>query len=387
MNSWQRVMTKSRQTLLKIIGGVRVKSIKGFLSLALVGVSLSVAIASCSAGSNGNNTAGNSTTASPVSAANNKQDVEVTLVSFAVTKAAHDVIIPKFVEKWKQEHNQNVTFRQSYGGSGSQTRAVIDGLEADVVHLALGLDTQKIEKAGLIEPGWEKEVPNNAIASKTVAALITRSGNPKNIKTWADLEKGDIKVITADPKTSGIARWNFLALWNSAIKTGAGEEKALDFVTKIYSNVPILTKDAREATDAFVKQGQGDALINYENEVILAQQKGQKIDYVVPDVNISIDNPIAVVDKNVDKHGTREVAEAFVEYLFTPEAQQEFAKLGFRPLDEAVAQNKELKALADKYTKVNNLGNVQDYGGWAQVQKKFFADGAVFDQIQSNIKR
>ncbi len=385
MSSWQRVMTKSRQTLLKIISGVRVNSIKGFLSLALVGVSLSVAIASCSGG-NGNNTAGNST-ASPVSATNNKQDVEVTLVSFAVTKAAHDAIIPKFVEKWKQEHNQNVTFRQSYGGSGSQTRAVIDGLEADVVHLALGLDTQKIEKAGLIEPGWEKEVPNNAIVSKTVAALITRSGNPKNIKTWADLGKGDIKVITADPKTSGIARWNFLALWNSAIKTGGGEEKALDFVTKVYSNVPVLTKDAREATDAFAKQGQGDALINYENEVILAQQKGQKIDYVVPDVNISIDNPIAVVDKNVDKHGTREVAQAFVEYLFTPQAQQEFAKVGFRPLDEAVAQNKELKALADKYTKVNNLGNVQDYGGWAEVQKKFFADGAVFDQIQSSIKR
>ncbi|MFB2771190.1 sulfate ABC transporter substrate-binding protein [Pelatocladus sp. BLCC-F211] len=385
MSSWQRIITKSKQTLLKITSGVRVNSIKGFLSLALVGVSLSVAIASCSGG-NGNNTASNST-ASPVSAANNKQDVEVTLVSFAVTKAAHDAIIPKFVEKWKQEHNQNVTFKQSYGGSGSQTRAVIDGLEADVVHLALGLDTQKIEKAGLIEPGWEKEIPNNAIVSKTVAALITRSGNPKNIKTWEDLGKGDIKVITADPKTSGIARWNFLALWNSAIKTGGGEEKALDFVTKVYTNVPILTKDAREATDAFAKQGQGDALINYENEVILAQQKGEKVDYVVPDVNISIDNPIAIVDKNVDKHGTREVAEAFVQYLFTPEAQQEFAKLGFRPLDEAVAQNKELKALADKYTKVNNLGNVQDYGGWAEVQKKFFADGAVFDQIQSKIKR
>ncbi|WP_016871891.1 sulfate ABC transporter substrate-binding protein [Fischerella thermalis] len=385
MSSWQRVITKSRQTLLKITSRVRVNSIKGFLSLALVGVSLSVAIASCSGG-NGNGTADNPT-ANPVAAGNNKQDVEVTLVSFAVTKAAHDAIIPKFVEKWKQEHNQNVTFRQSYGGSGSQTRAVIDGLEADIVHLALALDTQKIEKAGLIEPGWEKELPNNAVVSRSVAALITRPGNPKNIKTWADLEKGDIKVITADPKTSGIARWNFLALWNSVIKTGGGEDKALDYVTKVYSNVPILTKDAREATDAFAKQGQGDVLINYENEAILAQQKGEKVDYVVPDVNISIDNPIAVVDKNVDKHGTREVAEAFVQYLFTPEAQQEFAKLGFRPLDEAVAQNKELKALADKYTKVNNLGNVQDYGGWAEVQTKFFEDGAVFDQIQGKIRR
>ncbi|PMB54015.1 sulfate-binding protein [Fischerella thermalis CCMEE 5201] len=385
MSSWQRVITKSRQTLLKITSRVRVNSIKGFLSLALVGVSLSVAIASCSGG-NGNGTADNPT-ANPVAAGNNKQDVEITLVSFAVTRAAYDTILPKFVEKWKQEHNQNVSFNRSHGGSGSQTRAVIDGLEADIVHLALALDTQKIEKAGLIEPGWEKELPNNAVVSRSVAALITRPGNPKNIKTWADLEKGDLKVITADPKTSGIARWNFLALWNSVMKTGGGEDKALDYVTKVYSNVPILTKDAREATDAFAKQGQGDVLINYENEAILAQQKGEKVDYVVPDVNISIDNPIAVVDKNVDKHGTREVAEAFVQYLFTPEAQQEFAKLGFRPLDEAVAQNKELKALADKYTKVNNLGNVQDYGGWAEVQTKFFEDGAVFDQIQAKIRR
>ncbi|PMB04143.1 sulfate-binding protein [Fischerella thermalis CCMEE 5205] len=385
MSSWQRVITKSRQTLLKITSRVRVNSIKGFLSLALVGVSLSVAIASCSGG-NGNGAADNPT-ANPVAAGNNKQDVEITLVSFAVTRAAYDTILPKFVEKWKQEHNQNVSFNSSYGGSGSQTRAVIDGLEADIVHLALALDTQKIEKAGLIEPGWEKELPNNAVVSRSVAALITRPGNPKNIKTWADLEKGDLKVITADPKTSGVARWNFLALWNSVMKTGGGEDKALDYVTKVYSNVPILTKDAREATDAFAKQGQGDVLINYENEAILAQQKGEKVDYVVPDVNISIDNPIAVVDKNVDKHGTREVAEAFVQYLFTPEAQQEFAKLGFRPLDEAVAQNKELKALADKYTKVNNLGNVQDYGGWAEVQTKFFEDGAVFDQIQAKIRR
>lgn len=385
MNSWQRVFTKSRQNLLQVTSRVRVNSLKGFLSLMLVGVSLSVAIASCTGG-NGGNSADNST-ASPVAATNNKQDVEITLVSFAVTKAAHDAIIPKFAEKWKQEHNQNVTFKQSYGGSGSQTRAVIDGLEADVVHLALASDTQKIEKAGLIEPGWEKEVPNNAVVSRSVAAIITRPGNPKGIKTWSDLAKDNIKVITADPKTSGIARWNFLALWNSVIKTGGGEDKAQEFVTKVYGNVPILTKDAREATDAFAKQGQGDALINYENEVILAQQKGEKVDYAIPDVNISIDNPIAVVDQNVDKHGTREVAEAFVEYLYTPQAQQEFAKLGFRPLDEAVAQNKELKTLAGKYPKVSNLGTVQDYGGWADVQQKFFEDGAVFDQIQAKIRR
>lgn len=379
MRWWQQTW-KQWQLAVEQLGRLRWNSVKSLASLFLVGVSLSVAIAACSG--NGSNSAQNPA-ASPVAA--NKQDVELTLVSFAVTKAAHDAIIPKFVEQWKQEHNQNVTFSTSYGGSGSQTRAVIDGLEADIVHLALALDTSRIEKAGLIEPGWENEVPDNGIVSKSVAALVTRPDNPKGIKTWADLAKDGVSLITADPKTSGIARWNFLTLWNSAIKTGASEEQALDFVSKVYGNVPILTKDAREATDVFFKQGQGDALINYENEILLAQQRGgENVAYIIPDVNISIDNPIAVVDKNVDKHGTREVAEAFVKYLFTPEAQQEFAKVGFRPVDETVAQTKEN---TDKYPKVQNLGSVKDFGGWNAVQAKFFEDGAVFDQIQAKINR
>ncbi|BAT52553.1 Thiosulphate-binding protein [Nostoc sp. NIES-3756] len=377
MNLWQRPLKKllviTEQTKYRF----RLNSLKSFVSLVLVGAVLSVALAACTGGSNGNNAATENPTANPVAA--NKPNVELTLVSFAVTKAAHEAIIPKFVEKWKQEHNQNITFKQSYGGSGSQTRAVIDGLEADVVHLALALDTQKIEKAGLIQSGWEQENPNNGIVSKSVAAIITRTGNPKGIKTWADLARDDVKVITADPKTSGVARWNFLALWNSAIKADADEAKATEFVTKVYRNVPVLAKDAREATDVFGK-GQGDALINYENEVILAQQKGSKLDYVIPDVNISIDNPIAVVDKNVDKHGTREVAEGFVKFLYTPEAQEEFVKLGFRPVDEKIAQSKEV---TDKFPKVNTLGTVQDLGGWAEVDKKFFGDGGVFDQIQA----
>jgi sulfate/thiosulfate transport system substrate-binding protein len=373
MNLWQRQKDNCKKTAFSL----RFSSVRGFVSLFVVGVFLSLAVAACSGGNNNESSTSNPG-ASNVSA--KSKDVEVTLVSFAVTKIAHAAIIPKFVEKWKQEHNQNVTFKTSYGGSGSQTRAVIDGLEADIVHLALALDTQKIEKAGLIQPGWEKEVPNNGIVSKSVAALVTRPGNPKGIKTWDDLGKDGVKLITADPKTSGIARWNFLALWNAALKNG-DEAKALDFITTVYTkNVPLLTKDAREASDAFFKQGQGDALINYENEIILAQQKGEKVNYIIPDVNISIDNPIAVVDKNVDKHGNREVAEAFTKYLFSPEAQQEFAKVGFRPTDETVAQTKEVK---DKYPVVKTLGTVQDFGGWSAIQKKFFDDGAVFDQIQS----
>ncbi|AFY31856.1 sulfate ABC transporter substrate-binding protein [Calothrix sp. PCC 7507] len=381
MNFWQRPLKRSQLITERITHRFRLNSLKGFVSLFLVGTVLSVALAACSGG-NGGNSSTETPAASPAAA--NKQNVELTLVSFAVTKAAHEAIIPKFIDKWKQEHNQTITFKQSYGGSGSQTRAVIDGLEADVVHLALAGDTQKIEKAGLIQPGWEKEVPNDGIVSKSVAALITRPGNPKGIKTWTDLQKDGVKLITADPKTSGIAKWNFLALWNSVIKTGGDDTKATAFVTKVYNNVPILTKDAREATDTFAKQGQGDALINYENEIILAQQKGQKVEYVIPDVNISIDNPIAVVDKNVDKHGTREVAEAFVKFLYTPEAQQEFVKLGFRTVDETLAQSKEV---ADKFPKVKTLGTVKDFGGWDAIDKKFFADGGVFDKIQAQKKR
>ncbi|MDF5713291.1 MAG: sulfate ABC transporter substrate-binding protein [Rhizonema sp. NSF051] len=379
MKLWHSALKQVGQLTEKITNGLKLNSLKGFLSLFFVGITLSLTIAACSGGntSSSNDSSATSPSASPVAA--NKQDVELTLVSFAVTKAAHEAIIPKFVDNWKKEHNQNVTFKQSYGGSGSQTRAVIDGLEADVVHLSLAGDTRKIEKAGLVQPGWEKKVPNNGIVSKTVAALVIRPGNPKAIKTWSDLTKDGVKLITADPKTSGIARWNFLALWNSVIKTGGDDTKATEFVTKVYKNVPILTKDAREASDTFLKQGQGDALINYENEILLAQQKSGKLNYVVPDVNISIDNPIAVVDKNVDKHGTREVAEGFVKYLFSPEAQQEFAKIGFRPVDETVAQTKEV---ADKFPKVKNLGTVGDYGGWDAVDKKFFADGALFDKIQ-----
>jgi sulfate/thiosulfate transport system substrate-binding protein len=377
MNGWQSAFRRGEQMIGRLLNRLWFNSLRGLIALFLLGVTLSVAIAACS-GETFNSATGNSPAGSPV--AQTKSEVELTLVSFAVTKAAHEAIIPKFVEKWQKEQNQKVTFKQSYGGSGSQTRAVIDGLEADVVHLALALDTSRIEKAGLIQPGWEKEVPNDGIVSKSVAALVTREGNPKGIKDWADLGKNNVQLITADPKTSGVARWNFLALWNSVLKTGGDEAKALAFVAQVYNNVPILTKDAREATDVFFKQGQGDALINYENEIILAQQTGEKVSYVIPPVNISIDNPIAVVDKNVDEHGTRAVAEAFVQYLFTPEAQAEFAKVGFRPVDATVANTKEF---SDKYPKVNNLGTVKDFGGWNEIQQKFFADGAVFDQIQA----
>lgn len=352
-------------------GRFRLRSLWGFTSLFLVGLGLCLTLAACTSGSNSTASSGSE------SPAQSGGTVNLTLVSYAVTQAAYEQIIPKFTAKWKSEHNQEVVFDQSYGGSGSQTRAVIDGLEADVVALALALDTQKIEKAGLIESGWEGEAPNNSIVHKSVAALVTREGNPKGVKGWTDLNKGDIKVITANPKTSGGARWNFLALWGAVTQLGGDETKALDYTAQVFKNVPVLPKDARESTDVFFKQGQGDVLINYENEVLLAKQKGENLPYVVPtDVNISIDNPVTVVDANVDKHGTREIAEAFVEYLFTPEAQEEFAKVGFRPVDPTVGEK-----YANQFPKVDKLFTVQDLGGWDKVQAEFFDDGAVFDKI------
>ncbi|MBW4505505.1 MAG: sulfate ABC transporter substrate-binding protein [Scytonematopsis contorta HA4267-MV1] len=360
----------------------KVNSLKGFLLMLLVGISLTA----CFAGK-GNESATSipiETTPTATAVVAKQKDVELTLVSFAVTRNAYKSIIPQFVEKWKQEHNQDVKINQSYGGSGAQTRAVVDGLPGDVVHLALALDTKRLEKSKLIQPGWEEEFPNNGIVSKSVVALVTREGNPKGLKSLTDLAKDGVRLITADPKTSGVARWNFLALWNAGLKAYGSEEKALELVTKAYNNAPILTRDAREATDSFFKQSQGDALINYENEIILAEQKGRKVSYVIPDVNISIDNPIAIVDKNVDRHGNRQVVEAFVKYLFTKEAQTEFAKVGFRPVDETVAQTKEV---TEKYPKVNNLATVKEFGGWDKVQKKFFADNAIFDQIQAKISR
>ncbi|HEY9598210.1 MAG TPA: sulfate ABC transporter substrate-binding protein [Cyanophyceae cyanobacterium] len=328
-----------------------------------------------------------SVTTSPASQAElitqRHKPIELSVVSFAVTRAAYAEIIPLFQEKWQREHQQQVRFRHSFAGSSTQTRAVINGLPTDVVHLALVPDVTKIEQAGLIQPGWETRVPNHGIVTRTVGAIVTRSGNPKKIQTWSDLAKPEVSVITADPKTSGIARWNFLAFWGSVTQTGGTEGQALDFVTKVYRNAHVLAKDAREATDMFLRQHKGDVLINYENELILAAQEGLAKDAVViiPNVNISIDNAIAIVDKYADRRGTREVAEAFVQFLFTPEAQRAFAKVGFRPINPVVAQE-----FSSKFPPVSQLLTVEVFGGWNTIQEKFFRDGGLFDQIQASLR-
>lgn len=231
--------------------------------------------------------------------------VEINLVSFAAPTAALEKIIPKFAQKWQKETGETVKINTSYGGSGSQTRAIIDGLEADIAFLAIPIDMQRLEKVGLVKKDWENRLPNGAIVTRSVIVFATRPGNPKNIRTWADLAKPGVRVVTANPKTSGVARWNFLGLWGSVIGSGGGEAQAKEYVTSVYRNVPILPKDAREATDIFLKRNQGDVLLNYENELILADQQGQRAVFSVPSPNLAIDNPLAVVDKNVDKRGTR----------------------------------------------------------------------------------
>ncbi|MEN9203659.1 MAG: sulfate ABC transporter substrate-binding protein [Thermostichus sp. DG_1_6_bins_120] len=304
-----------------------------------------------------------------------------TLVSYAVTRAAYNNIIPQFVEEWKAKTGQDVRVEASYGGSASQARAVIDGLDADVVSLALALDTHRIEEAGLIQPGWEQEAPNNGIVTRSVVVMVTRPGNPRNIQGWDDLAKEGIDVVTANPKTSGGARWNFLTLWGyKTLVQGVDDAAAFDFTTRVYQNVGVLPRDAREATDVFFQKGQGDALITYEHEVLLARLRGHDLPYILPDASISIDNPVAVVDAVVDKKGTRAVAEAFVEFLFSPAAQREFAKVGFRPVNPEVAAE-----FASQYPAVANLFTVEDLGGWHAVQKRFFADQAIFDKIQAQL--
>lgn len=306
-----------------------------------------------------------------------QSEVEITLVSFAVTKAAYDQIIPRFVNDWKKKTGQSVLIRTSFAGSGTQTRAVLDGLPADVVHLAVASDTNRLVKGKLIEPGWEKQTPNNGIVARSVVAIETRDGNPKKINGWKDLARPDVRWITANPKTSGVARWNYLALWGSVSESGGTEAQAKDFVTQAFKNVPILGKDARETSDIFYKKKQGDAVLNYESEILAATAQGQtNASYVLPQTNISIDTPVAVVDAVVDKRKTRDVAEAFVKFLFTPIAQRDFARVGFRPVEPKVAKDFE-----KKYPRVSKLYTIDDLGGWDAVDKKHFANGGVFDQI------
>jgi len=308
------------------------------------------------------------------------QSLTILNVSYDPTRELYQDYNVAFAKYWKAKTGQTVTIEQSHGGSGAQARAVIDGLPADVVTLALAYDIDAIaEKAKLLPENWESRLPDNSTPYTSTIVFLVRSGNPKRIKDWDDLVKPGVSVITPNPKTSGGARWNFLAAWAYALKQpGGNDAKARDFVTRLYRNVPVLDSGARGSTNTFVERGIGDVLLAWENEAFLAiNQLGPgKFQIIVPPQSILAEPPVAVVDKNVDRKGTRAVAEAYLQYLYSPEGQEIAAKHYYRPRLESVA-----KKYAGQFPKLKLITVDQVFGGWQNAQQEFFADGGVFDQI------
>src|SRR4051794_2529591 len=317
--------------------------------------------------------------AAAVPAAVSAAPTQLLNVSYDPTRELYQQINGAFAQQWKQP----ITIKQSHGGSGKQARAVIDGLPADVVTLALGYDVDAIAQKGLIASNWQQRLPNNSTPYYSTIVLLVRHGNPKNIHDWDDLINPGVKVITPNPKTSGGARWNYLAAWGFARRTYGSTDKAKLFMAKLFRNVPVLDSGARGSTTTFVERGQGDVLIAWENEAILAVRdlgKG-KFDIVVPSVSILAEPPVAVVDKNVDKHGTRQVAEAYLKFLYSPTAQFIIANNYFRPRNPAVAAK-----YKGQFPNVPMFTIDLNFGGWAQAQKNHFADGGTFDQVYAAAK-
>ena len=307
-------------------------------------------------------------------------NVSLLNVSYDPTREFYADFNTAFAKYWREKTGQTVTIQQSHGGSGTQARAVIEGLEADIVTLALAYDIDAIyENAGLIPQNWQSRLPYNSSPYTSTIVFLVRKGNPKGIKDWPDLVKPGTVVITPNPKTSGGARWNYLAAWGYMLKnTGGNQEKAKEFVNNIYRNVPVLDSGARGSTTTFVQRGIGDVLIAWENEAYLAiNELGKdKFEIVVPSLSILAEPPVAIVDKVVDKHGTRAIAQAYLEYLYTPEGQEIAARNYYRPRLKAVATK-----YAGQFTKVKLFTIDEMFGGWQKAQKKHFADGGIFDQI------
>jgi sulfate transport system substrate-binding protein len=309
-----------------------------------------------------------------------KPPVELLNVSYDPTRELYEEYNKAFAKYWKNKNGQDVTVKQSHGGSGAQAKSVLDGLDADVVTLALSADIDSINgKSEQIDPKWQSKLHNNSTPYTSTIVFLVRKGNPKNIKDWDDLVKPGVSVITPNPKTSGGARWNYLAAWGYALKKNGGDQaKAQDFVKQLLSNVPVLDSGARGATTTFVERGIGDVLIAWENEAFLSTKElGEgKFEIIVPSISILAEPPVAVVDKNVDKKGTREVAQAYLEYLYSDEGQEIAAKNYYRPRNEAVA-----KKYSNQFPTIN-LFTIDDlFGGWTKAQKEHFSDGGTFDQI------
>lgn len=335
-------------------------------------VGLAVIVAGCGGGGAGpaSGPGGNS--------APGGETVQLLNVSYDPTREFYQAFNQAFADYWKTKTGQTVTVKQSHGGSGQQALSVINGLEADVVTLALAYDIDAIRDKGWIQGDWQKRLPYNSSPYTSTIVFLVRHGNPKGIHDWNDLVKPGVSVITPNPKTSGGARWNHLAAWGYALQqSGGDEEKAKDFLRRLYKNVPVLDSGARGATTTFVERGIGDVLIAWENEALLAVHKfgKDKFDIVVPSVSILAEPPVAVVDRVVDKHGTRAVAQAYLEYLYSPVGQELAAKNFYRPRDASVAQK-----YAGQFPNLK-LFTIDDLGGWSKVHKAHFADGGIFDQI------
>lgn len=301
-------------------------------------------------------------------------------VSYDPTRELYQDYDAAFAKHWKAQGGGDLKFSQSHGGSGAQARTVIDGLEADVVTLALAYDIDVIaQQAKLLPADWQQRLPNNSTPYTSTIVFLVRKGNPKQIKDWDDLVKPGTAIITPNPKTSGGARWNYLAAWGYALKKNGGDEaKAKDFVKALFKNVPVLDSGARGATNTFVQRGIGDVLLAWENEAFLSIKElgPDKVEIVVPSISILAEPPVAVIDKIVDKHGTRKVAEAYLQYLYSPEGQQIAARNYYRPRDPAV-----LAASGNLFPKIELFTIDQVFGGWAKAQPTHFSDGGTFDQI------
>jgi sulfate transport system substrate-binding protein len=307
------------------------------------------------------------------------RDITLLNVSYDPTRELYQDINRAFAAQWKAQHGDNVVIRMSHGGSGTQARSVVDGLPADVVTLALASDIDALADHGLVEKNWQQRLPDNASPYTSTIVFLVRKGNPKHIEDWPDLIKPGVQVITPNPKTSGGARWNFLAAWGYALQRPDGNEaKARAFVHALFQHVPVLDTGARGATNTFVQRGIGDVLLAWENEAFLAQRElgKDKFDIVVPSMTILAEPPVAVVDANVAKDGNRAVAEAYLKFLYTPQAQDIEARHFYRPRLAAVAQQ-----YASQFPAVKTFTIAQLFGDWRKAQAKFFADGGVFDQI------
>jgi sulfate/thiosulfate-binding protein len=308
------------------------------------------------------------------------QSLNLLNVSYDPTRELYQNLNKAFAAQHQARTGQAVSIKQSHGGSGRQARAVIDGLDADVVTLALAYDIDEIgAKAKLLPADWQRRLPNNSAPYTSTIVLLVRKGNPKAIKDWNDLAKPGVAVITPNPKTSGGARWNYLAAWGYALRQPGGTEaKAREFVQAIYRNVPVLDSGARGATTTFVERGLGDAFISWENEALLALKElgPDKFEIVYPSLSILAEPPVALVDRNVDRKGTRAVAQAYLEFLYTPAAQDVIARNYYRASDKAVAVK-----YAEQFPRLELFTIDEVFGGWPRAQKAHFADGGVFDQI------